>query len=214
MARTRTLAQLRTEIQNRGDLRSIRHPDAQVDRNINQSIAELYDLLINADPDYYLSSDDISVTSGTANYALASDFYKAVGVDVQDTDSNWYVMRKFNFAERNQLQDTGTERLDARYRIMGSNLRLRPTPAWTGTVRLWYIPAPTVLTSDSDTFDGISGWEEFVIVDGIIKARVKDEEDITDVMAQKQMLIRRIENMAASRDTGEPDRVRDVYGEV
>lgn len=213
MARTRTLTQLRSEIRDRGDLRSVRHTDDMLTRNVNQSIAELYDLLVSVSPDYFLSSDDISVSSGTANYALVSDFYKCVGVDVQDS-SNWHSLRRFNFAERNQMQQGGgVEKTGTRYRVMGSNLRLRPTPNWTGTVRLWYIPAPSVLSEDTDTFDGVSGWEEYVIVDCILKAKVRDEEDIQEVMAQKQILVGRIQELAAERDVSEPDRIRDVESE-
>jgi hypothetical protein len=216
MARTRTLLQLRTEVRDRGDLSSDRHTDAQVTRYINQSIAELYDIILEVTDDYWLESDDVTVSSGTATYALSGltyDFYLLKGIDVQD-GSTWRPLRRFNFSERNQNQTGSAEKWSTRYRIMGSNIRLRPTPQWSGTIRVWYIPVPTELSADGDTFDGVSGWEEYVIVDSIIKARVRDEEDVSDQMLQKSYLVERIRKAAAAgRDSSEPNRVRDVAAE-
>ena len=189
MARTRTLIQMRDEIRNRGDLRSVRHTDAMLTRNINQSIADLYNLVVEFNSDYYLDSELISIVSGTANYSLASDFYKLVGVDILDINGNWINVRKFNFAERNQLQETDSSRRNVRYRIMGSNIRLRPTPAWslTNGMQVWYVPVPAELSGDADIFDGISGWEEYIILDCIVKARVRDEDD--PVGAQDHLVV-------------------------
>jgi hypothetical protein len=216
MPRTRTLAQLRTEIRNRGDLLSVRHSDDELTRNINQSIADLYTQLVDLSKDYFLSSVDVSVTSGTANYNLstagAADVYKILGVDVQDS-GRWYSLRRFNWSERNQLQDSGSTKRNTRYRVMADNVRLRPDPGWSGTLRVWYIPAPSVLSADSDTFDGIAGWEEYVILDCIIKARIKDEESYDSILNQKTILEKKIRAQANERDDGEPDRVRDVESE-
>jgi hypothetical protein len=212
MARTRTLLQLRTEVRNRGDFQSVRHTDAELTRSINESIAELYDLLVSSNKDYYLDSKDYSVVAGTDTYALPTDFYKVVGVDVQDS-SRWRLMRRFNWSERNQLQESAATKWNTRYRVMGSNLRLRPSPSWTGTIRFWYIPAPAELVNDGDTFDGIAGWEEYVITDCVIKGRVKDEDDVRDLLIAKEKLEKRIKHESHERDDGEPDRVRDVTAE-
>jgi len=213
MSRTRTLLQLRDEIRNRGDLMVVRHTDVELTRNVNQSIAELYDLLVEVNKDYFLDYDDVSVVSGTGEYALDADFYKVLGVDVQD-GSHWRQLRRFNWAERNQLQEGGAGKLTTRYRAMGSNLRLRPTPQWSGTLRLWFIPAYEVLVNPGDTFDGMAGWEEYVVIDCLIKARVKDEEDIQELMALKDAQIRRIRSEASERDDGEPNRIRDCSTEA
>jgi len=213
MARTKTLANLRTEAYERADVRDSYIPEAEMNRLINASLAELYDLLVSVNQDWYLSSDDITVVSGTATYALPADFWRAVGVDYQSSNT-WYPMLRFNWAERNQYQDGATSRSLTRYRVSGGNLRLRPTPDWGGTVRLWYIPAPDTLTLDADTFDGVAGWEEYAIADVVIKIRSKREEDATLEVAQKKALFARIKASAATRDSGNPDRVRDVAAEL
>lgn len=213
MARTRNLLQLRTDIRNRGDLLSSRHPDAELTRNINQSISELYRLLVSCNPDYYIDSDDITIVSGTADYALDSAYYKTVGMDLLD-GSIYYPMERFNFSERNRNQGNTTVKYSTMYRVMGSNVKFIPTPTWAGTVRHWFIPLLTDLTEDADTFDGIAGWEEYIVLDCLIKAKIKDECDITETAALKGALIKEIKDNAATRDKGEPNRVRDVYDEL
>jgi hypothetical protein len=66
--------------------------------------------------------------------------------------------------------------------------------------------------SDSTTLDGISGWEEFVIVDAAIKAQIKQENDINPLLIQKQAMKERIEAMAEARDAGQAFHVSDVLG--
>ena len=65
---------------------------------------------------------------------------------------------------------------------------------------------------DAATLDGVSGWEEYVIIDAGIKALIKQEQDPTPLMAQKQEMKLRIEAMAENRDAGEAMHVSDTLG--
>ena len=80
----------------------------------------------------------------------------------------------------------------------------------------WTSSAPTRLVLSKDRWsylaDGIGGWLEYVIVDSAIKMLQKEESDVAVFMAQKQALIKRIEEMATNRDAGAPSTVRDVQG--
>jgi hypothetical protein len=217
MALTRTRAELRTEVMERGDFKSVRHPQAEVDRRLDQGAAKLYRLLATCDPDLYLEYKEITVVSGTDTYAVPSkpgdsyDFWKARGVDVL-FNGIWHPMKKFNHAERNQYQDCSTE-LGTRWRVLGGNLRLRPTPNWGGTVKLWYIPAPWVFENDSATLDGIAGYEEYVILWAVIKGKEKDRYDARDLKEDMMDIEAEIREQATSTDVAEPDRVRDVEAE-
>lgn len=216
MARTITLANLITDIRAATDTRSARWPDATLTRFINESIAELYDLIVSACHDHYLSSQTISVVSGTDSYSLTSSiatFYKAHGVDVLKTDGTYKRMDPFIWEERHLYNDVDTDREQARYRLMGSNLIIVPKPAWSGTIKVWYIPAPTALATGTDTFDGVAGWEQYVITDCAIKVGLADEEDVRMHKAQKDELRSRILHMAQTRDRSNPDKVRDVRRE-
>jgi dsDNA-binding SOS-regulon protein len=74
---------------------------------------------------------------------------------------------------------------------------------------MWYAPRPQALLADTDLIDGIAGWEEYVIVEACIKAKTKQEDDVSVFMAQKQELLKRIEDAAENRDIGDPETVSD-----
>lgn len=66
----------------------------------------------------------------------------------------------------------------------------------------------SVLQVDGDDFNG---WSEYVIIDAAIKCLIKEESDVQVLMMEKKQVLDRIENMAANRDAGDPERVTDVY---
>lgn len=65
---------------------------------------------------------------------------------------------------------------------------------------------------DADRFDGIHGWEEYVVLDAAIRALTKEESDPSPLYAEKQEIVQRINEMADSRDKGSPKRLVDVTG--
>jgi hypothetical protein len=205
MASTQTLAELRAAVYFDGDIRSVRVAAAKVDIWINQGIKELWNHLVQANQDFALSSTDISVVAGTVEYALPANYLKAVAVDKDKGGGRWVAVKRFNFADRNQ-------RLEIKYRIMGANLRVSGPENWSGTLRLWYIPTPTKLVADGDIFDGINGHEEYVINFAIIKAKQKDDVDLSVQLALKKDLEQKIAADESDRDLGEPDQVRDIRG--
>lgn len=209
MARSETLLGLRTQVRSRGEFRPTYISDSELTTMINQSIAEVYDLLVGVSQDYFLTYSDVAVVAGTATYTLPATFYKAFGVDYVRPDGVLVPMSKFMWPERGNLVRNGAPEL-TRYRVMGPDLRLEPAPGWSGTVRFWYIPAPTKLVADGDTFDGISGWEEYVVLDCCVKCAAKEESDASVFMAQKAAMAERIRSLGSERDYHEADRVVDV----
>lgn len=63
---------------------------------------------------------------------------------------------------------------------------------------------------DIATINGISGWEEYITVDCAIKARIKEESDISDLRNQKNEMKARIDQLAEARDASLPSRVSDT----
>lgn len=216
MARSVTLGSMRTQARYKADMvNSTFVTDAEFNQYINNSIAELYDLLIQKfGNEYYLSTYDFNSVAGTDLYSLPSDFYKVIGVDLRLSGSDWITIRQFSFNERNRYSSATSRSVynltDLRYRVQGSYIRLLPVPSDNLAIRLWYIPAVAELASDSDTFDGVSGWEEYIILDAAIKALNKEESDTSILLAQKQALIQRIEAAAGNRSAGDGDRISDV----
>jgi hypothetical protein len=193
---------------------------------INQSYFELYDLLVTLYEDYYLAEPVIFQTDGTnaayalpngTNYDGAKPFYKLQGVDcgLSTTNDAWVTLKKYDFIARNRyvfpnLTSTFLGVFNMQYRVMGDKIRFIPLPSGAQYIRLWYIPRLTELLQDTDILDGISGWDEYVIVDAAIKALQKEESDVSVLLAQKMALKDRIESSAMNRDAGEPDTISNT----
>lgn len=214
MAKLVTLADLLADVRALYEIHSISLTDTVLTRWINRSIALLYDHIIAANPDYFLTTYDLSVTSGTDNYDLSSlvtDFYRGHGVAVLTEAGKYSPLRPFMHEERYLYSDTCVNRADQLYRYMGKYIYLAPSPSWTGTIRLFYIPTPTVLTaSPANTIDLFNSWEEFVIVDVALKCAIKEEAPSKELAARRAELLDSIRQWAPQRDFAHNDRVRDV----
>jgi len=214
MARNVTLSGLRDRIYELGELREAYVSKTALREEINQSIAELYDLVVQADQGYYESTDTITVVSGTASYSLPTDYYKTIGVDVQRSDgSTWINLRRYNHTERNKYSNYGggINREWTEYRVRGGNIVFTPSPTWSGSARHFYIPTPTKLTDDGDTFDGVAGWDDYVVYDCLVKfVGGKEEGDAAVWQSLFDKAQNRIEQMSRTRDFGEPSTIRDL----
>lgn len=213
---TTTLANLRLQARQRADMVNSQFvTDSEFNQYISDSYAELYDLLVSKFQDYYVKNPPLSVTINTGNTIdLPADFYKLSGVDRALTgDGDFYTLRPFTFEDRNARRSATRFRglyPAIRYRIYGNQILLSPDDQAVGTYRVWYIPRFTALVNDSDTVDGVNGWELYIVTDAAIKALTKEESDASALMQMKMALLKRIEDMAANRDAGEPGRVTDV----
>jgi uncharacterized protein YfkK (UPF0435 family)/uncharacterized protein YdcH (DUF465 family) len=216
MARTVTLSSIRTQVRQRADMVNSTFVDNdEINQFINNSITELYDLLVQKfGNEYFLNTYSFSTVAGTDSYALPTDFYKLTGVDILVNGTDYLTLRPFMFSERNRFNGSVSRNIlgvsDLRYRLLGSNIKFVPIPDSLQTIRLWYIPYVAELVSDSDTLNGVNGYEEYVIVDAAMKCLQKEESDVSVLFAQKQSLIKRIEEAAENRDVGYGERVSDV----
>lgn len=231
-----SLAQLRQSCRQRADLvnsKFIQNPE--LDSYINQSMFELYDLLINTYSDYFVTSPVTFTTNGTTylyplpdgalpftdvsgQSIVAEPFYRLIGVDLAiNNASNAYVtLKNFNFVDRNKyLYPNSASTIygvfNMQYRLLGNKIEFIPVPTGNQIVRLWYIPRLKELLMDTDlTTSSISGWIEYVITDVAIKMLQKEESDVSVLAAQKQALMKRIEDSAINRDIGSPDTISDT----
>lgn len=71
---------------------------------------------------------------------------------------------------------------------------------------------PVSFYNDASYFDGIAGWEEYVILSSAIKAKVKQEDDISSLAAQLLSVSNRIDAMSEGRDAGQAQHVSDALG--
>jgi hypothetical protein len=198
--------------------------DSELLDYINASYAELYDLLIQTYEDYYITGPtQFTLTSGDEGvYALPSDFYKLRGLDYQ-YGGDWVELYPYDWNRRNAwnrtLNRVYTGETERSYRMVGTNLRIEPDDDADGTYRIWYAPAYTALSSDTDNIDSMisrNNWEEYLIIDAAIKMLAKEESDTRALERQKADIKRRIESAAGDRDMDQPERIsdiRDIRGE-
>lgn len=221
-----TLAQIKEQCRQRADMvHSSFVLDSELLGYINASIYELHDLLLQSfGDDYYVESIEFSTASGQldydlpngTNYSAAPKFYKLKGLDIKAGNNQWSTVTKFNFNKRNQLANefmTSTVHNNpvVQYRLLGDKVRLSRSVDGQASLRLWYHPVAQQLTLDTDSYDDINGYIEYIIIDTAIKMMQKEESDVSVLAAQKAAIIKRIVDSAANRDMSEPGFITDVY---
>ena len=208
---TKRLLELRASVRIRGEFDDSYFPDAQINAWINESIADLWDLIIEVDDARSLEQSDIDVVSGTRDYDLPDDFYIFMGADIVDdtSGSGYRTLARYVWGERNDGL-ASTNKWETRYEVRGGKIRFHPTPNWNDTVRLSYIKTAPILTSDYDNFDTINAWTEYVILDVLIKCAAKEDVDSKTWEKAKANQERRIRRIGTI-DRGEPKRILNIY---
>lgn len=218
-----TLGAIKLAAQQRADMQNSAFiSDSEWTGMVNASCQQLYDKLIEAyGQDYEVASAFSITTDGTNDtYALPTDFYKLLGVDLQISNAGagsttgWITLRRFNFADRNKYTLPNIQTLWGRtnllYRLRGNLIWFIPLPMASMPLRLWYVPRFTPLANSSDSFDAINGWEEWVVNDVALKARAKEETDLSGIQALQQVQEDRLSSIMENRDAGSPSTVVDV----
>lgn len=214
-----TLAELRTRARQRADMEESEFvSDSELNGYINNSIAELHDILIQAyNTDYYIESYQFTTINNQDAYDLPADFYKLRGVDAQLNGNSQYTLKPFNFNERNRFNNFGVWNLlgisNIRYRLVGDQLKFSPVPDRATQITMWYIPVATELVADTDELQDLNGYHEYVIIDAAIKMLQKEESDIAVLALQKAAIIERLNSAAQNRDAGSSESVSDIYAD-
>lgn len=207
LATMRTIARQRAGMEN-----STFITDSELDNLINASLRRLYNLLVDArGQGYYKAQTSFNTSNGQEAYGLPADFYQLVSVDAV-LGTMTLTVHPYMEEERNRYlipYAWGTG-LPLYYRLMAGNIRFIPQPTGIYQITLGYIPAPTVLTSGSDSFDGIAGWEDFAIWDVVAMMLAKEESDPSFAIGQREMMRAEIQGLAPNRDAGQPERVQDT----
>lgn len=209
--RTRELADMQTSSQSQAFV-----TDAELVRHLNRGIKQLYQKLIIARGDeYYAKSTTFPTVANQANYALPADFMQLLMLAVTDGNvvvpvPKWTMKQ---WADLRYLENVTSNDLTLyRYRLVGPNVEVRPTPVTAGyTFTMYYLPAATTLALDSDTFDGVNGWEDYACYNAAIDMLNKEEsfEQAQSLLVQKQQLEDQINALAGARDASLPETVGD-----
>ena len=190
MARTRSLANLLTDIRWQADQlgATVRHDDPSLTRALNQSIQRYREWLSEQGSPLYLTPKSGTLTVGaTAPYAfgtldMSAWSPTAVHIYQLEVTVNGRILPvpQIPFEHRNQYQgsypysgqQTGIPIGFFRFQ---NTLGIVPAPTGAYPYTAWYMPLFADL-SGSDTFDGIAGYEEWLIWDVMVKLIVRDQE--------------------------------------
>lgn len=188
MARTRTLALLEADVRWQCDQEgaTLRHTSAQVRRQINQAI-QRFRLKISQDAGlpYYLTDATGTLTAGaessTQPWTLLTHgitnlvWIRSVAVTYQ---GETHQLQEAPFDAIYEMQEGGNTTTGYPRAFTSPNTtEIFILPASNGAYpyQIWYLPAGTDLSADGDTFDGLAGWEDWVVLDTCIRLLLRDE---------------------------------------
>ena len=144
---------------------------------------------------------------------LPTDFFKLLGVDIY-INGYWRTLEPLDWSRRGSYYNNlgvWSDSSNIVYSIEGPIIRLFPEPTSSFPVKIWYIPYATVLVEDTDTFDGINGWEHYVVLDTAISMLAKEESDTRPLMAERAEIETLIDELSSTRDEGAPWRMERRY---
>ena len=208
-----TLGNLKTRILARADLENdtnISGVTGLLNGYVNASRKRLRRILVLANPMYFLKSASFTLAGSSYTYDLATnvtDFWKALGVEKVTGSAPDQIQQlgRFGWRERDGAW-TQT------YRVYTGTLEIRPASAAAGSYVIWYIAQPASMTDDANSKLDLAEdmWDEFIVLEGAIKARKRQQKNVADLAEELAELVREIPVSAADNDVGEPDRIIDT----
>lgn len=222
-----TLAQIITLVRQRSNMEENQFvTDSELTSYINNSLAELYDVLSTKYEEYNLQTFQAVIPSdGVSNtISIPSNLFKLRGVDFQNASQGqqaplWYTLYEFQLPERNRNNNvvnnilTPYGKLRLSFRLADASIIIIPQIEAGGTYQIWYTPKYVPLVQSTDTLTiqmDTQAWVEYAVVDCCIKILNKQNMDPTGFMAEKSALLTRINGAARNRDAAGPKRVANV----
>lgn len=214
--RTVAVSELITKIRVRADVEKTNFvTDPDIVGYINSLYCELYDLIVSKYENYFVSSHSFNAVSSTNLYDVPEDFYKLLkverlvsGTSASDASARWAPIFPINFQETGSRQSAYWPVLNrVKYILQNDQIRLDPPDSFV--CRIWYIPAPEVITDESE-INGRAGWEEYIIAGGAALCKKKQDLDASQHERDKAAQVTRILRMAQNYDAGLPKTIVDV----
>ncbi len=198
--RSRTLANLLADVQYAADIQasSTRHTDASLYRLLNESIQKLRVMVSNQGHPLYLKPSSGTLTAGlTSPYAFASaslpdDLVSLYAFDVTVASNDVREVDIVPFSERNSYQsrfggslgipvacyvyNIGTESTTT---VTVGKVAVFPAPQQAYAYTFWYLPSWVDISSANAAtyvFNGLAGWEDWVVQDVVCKAVQRDND--------------------------------------
>lgn len=183
MSRTRTLAQLRSDVENQSDIvgASARYSPTLLNRLINQSIQRFRERVSIEGSTRYLTQTSGTLTTGAASglpfqvIELASaqpNCVRTFGVDLT-INGQIVTLEHRPFEERTKFGNRPA--VPIAWAPYGeTKVAIMPPPVGSYPYTIWYLPLLPDLTADSDAWDGVAGWEDFIVWDVFQRLATRD----------------------------------------
>jgi hypothetical protein len=224
MAIQTTLADYRRRFYSRFDEGQSQYIDnATANDLINEARAHLHNWIVTSNEDYMVNEYVFTIVTNQADYALPADYFKDLKVfgyysQPSSPQPYYWPLRRLMRGEYRggsaNIYRYLASAPNIGYMILGNVLRLDPAPTAVSTVgvKMWYAPHYTPLVNDSDVENAawVPGWDEYVVNQAVISAKMKEESDVSAIMARQAEIKQLIETDMMNRDMGQPAHVIDV----
>lgn len=193
--------------------------DAYLLTLIDRSYGKLYKTITTQYESYFDTEDtSLALVVDQRLYNLPATILHLKGVDIVK-GSERIPLRRFTLNQRSSFTNDprfvpyAAERMrtNYRYKTQGNSLRIDPLPNSTEPLILTYVPRPTRITSSSDTFDVIAGFDDFIIYDAAIQVLTRQERDPSQYVALRQDALNSVIATVSPRETVDPVHVTDVF---
>lgn len=212
MALTKTLLQLRKSLARKvgidgadGDTASADLTAVVLNEFLTDARYESYDIITGKWLDYYTTSSSQAVVAGTDSYAVPTDFYKLRAIWISTGTTTYRRLYSANLDAAAEFTGSSGGDRNYRYRMQGRNIILMPIPGAAETLKIYYIPLPSELVSDSDsiTFDVPI---EIKLMLAIAWRDCLDRQNLdpSPAIAKIEAYTGQLRTAADSRDAGEP----------
>jgi hypothetical protein len=193
--------------------------DAEMLRYISASYTDLYDQLVRSDPERYRKEQTFTGDGSTTKFAVESDYYGTIDISYDTDQSGRSSLRRAYGSEMNKYRGNQTAVAGVWAPVYNTTtpstekIELLPTPNSGDTYTHTYIVAPADLTTAADVVNGISGWEEYIVIDCAIKCRTKEETPTGDLERALERFTKRLQEMRYNRDAANAGHIINTRGD-
>lgn len=196
MPKTYTRLELRTRLDQLCDIENDAHlSTAEKNSILDSAMSETWDLICDSGlGEKYVKSVTFNTVANQTEYPFSTvapslDLYRITKLYAVENGTRFRPLQK----------------------ISPSEILSFKAPAGVTGMKLYYIPICPKTTADADTFDGVNGWEEHVLMTAACAIKMKREESYDLFYKRKMELTQRIKSMGLV-DFGEPPRVAHKRG--
>lgn len=193
--------------------------DAEFTDYVNEAIDEAEAEIHNLNEDYFLTSQNMSLVSGTASYVLPTDIYanKIRHIQYKQTNTQSYTVMRIGIEKLKFIDETNPSQ-EFCYHLENSlsggvKIYFHPTPAITNStyMKMYYIRNASRVSEDDDTID-IPEFIEFIFA--FIRVKIARKEMSPLLGSYEESLERQRSLMRETLDQMIPDADQTIEADV